>query len=252
MKFTVMPRYQMRKHALRKLFLEDQANFGEGGGKNQKTVFEIGYGAGEIFNLYRELGIQAEGFDFSEVAYRYASSHYQGKGVVLHQHMPAAGKKFDYVVACEVLEHIKDDVSALKEWKAYLKNSGKMVVSVPAHKKRWGESDIYAGHFRRYERNELVCKLKKAGMRVERIYTYDFPACFLLDLLRDVSRKKRLSEKKMSQEGYTKNSGVERDFNPFVLALSHPALWLPFIKIGELFYKTDFGSSYIIMASLSK
>lgn len=38
MKFTVMPRYQMRKHALRKLFLEDQANFGEGGEKPKNCL----------------------------------------------------------------------------------------------------------------------------------------------------------------------------------------------------------------------
>lgn len=221
----------------------------KGGGGNPRSVFEIGYGAGEIFNLYRKLGLRVEGFDFSEAAYQYAACHYQDDGVVLHKAMPKPEKRFDYVVACEVLEHIKDDGSALKDWKEYLKDTGKMVISVPAHKKRWGESDIYAGHFRRYERQELISKFKRAGMQVEKIYTYDFPVCFLLDMMRDLSRKKQLSKKKMSREGYTKNSGVERDFHPFVLALSHPLLWFPMIKLGELFYKTDLGSAYILIAS---
>ncbi len=221
----------------------------ERGGVNQKSVFEIGYGAGEIFNLYRELGMRAEGFDFSETAYQYASRHYQGDGVVLHKDMPKPEQRFDYVVACEVLEHIRDDAGAINEWKAYLKNTGKMIVSVPAHKKRWGESDIYAGHFRRYEKKELVHTFKKAGMRVEKAYNYDFPACFLLDFMRDKSSKKKLLEKKLSREGYTKNSGVERDFHPAVVALSHPALWIPVAKLGELFYKMDLGSGYILMAS---
>lgn len=222
-----------------------------GGGVKQKTVFEIGYGAGEIFNLYRSLGMQAEGFDFSKAAYQYASCHYQREGVVLHQNMPKPQKKFDYVIACEVLEHIRDDVGAVREWKSYLKSTGKMIVSVPAHKKRWGESDVYAGHFRRYERRELVHTLKKAGMRVEKIYNYNFPVCFLLDFLRDRNSKKKLSEKKLNREGFTKNSGIDRDFHPIVLALSHPALWMPVIKLEELFYRTDLGSAYILIASFN-
>lgn len=32
MKFTVMPRYQMRKHVLEKFFVEDQEGFKERGG----------------------------------------------------------------------------------------------------------------------------------------------------------------------------------------------------------------------------
>ena len=96
-----------------------------------------------------------------------------------------------------------------------------MIVSVPAHKKRWGENDTYSGHYRRYERHELVRKFAKAGLRVEKIYTYDFPACFLLDFLRDASGKRKLRKQRLSREDFTKKSGVEREFHPLWLALSH-------------------------------
>lgn len=239
----------MRRNAVCKLLQDDMGSLKERSKGCPRSIYEIGYGAGEIFNLYRKLGLRVEGFDFSETAYRYAASHYRGKGVALHQKPPKPEKQFDYVAACEVLEHIKDDVGALREWKAYLKDSGKMIVSVPAHKRRWGENDIYSGHFRRYERRELVRKFAKAGLRVEAVYTYDFPACVLLDFMRDASRKKKLCGQQLSREDFTKKSGVERDFHPLVLALSHPVLWLAAVKLGELFYKTDFGSAYILMAS---
>lgn len=249
MEFQAMPRYQMRRNAVSKLLKDDMRRWKERGGVNPNCILEIGYGAGDIFSLYQKLGLRAEGFDSSETAYQYAIGHSQAYGALLHSRMPKPEKRFDYVAACEVLEHIKDDVSALRQWKAYLKDSGKMIVSVPAHQSRWGENDIYSGHYRRYERRELIQKFAQAGMRVEKIYTYDFPACLLLDVMRDKSRKKKLSGQRKSREEYTKNSGVERDFHPLVLAMSHPALWLPACKLGELFYRTDFGSAYILLAS---
>ncbi len=92
-------------------------------------------------------------------------------------------------------------------------------------------------------------------MRIEKIYTYDFPACLFLDGMRDKSRKRKMRQKNWKKRGRseaTKKSGVERNFNPVVLALSHPALWFPFIKAGELFYDTDWGSAYILVASVRR
>lgn len=159
-----------------------------------------------------------------------------------------SGGGYDYIAACEVLEHIRDDVETLIEWKSYLNNSGKMIISVPAHWKRWGSSDEYNGHYRRYEKNELKEKLKNAGMKIEKIYTYDFPACLLLDGMRDSSRKKKINRDK-SKEELTKNSGIERNFSAVAIKLSNPVLWKPIIKFEELFYQTDLGSAYILIAS---
>ena len=57
-KFISMPRYQMRRHALKKL-LKKVGAVGSG-----KKIYEIGYGAGEIFRLYREMGLRVHGYDF--------------------------------------------------------------------------------------------------------------------------------------------------------------------------------------------
>ena len=244
--FVLMPRYQMRRNALKKIL--------KSAGCRNKTLLEIGYGAGEIFLLYQKLGLYVEGYDFSEAAYEHASRNYPGAGIILLKEMPEK-KRYDYVVACEVLEHIENDVEELKEWRNYLKDNGRMIISVPAHQKRWGESDVYNGHWRRYERAELEKKLAKAGMRIEKIYTYDFPACLFLDGMRDKSRKRKMRQKNWKKRGRseaTKKSGVERNFNPVVLALSHPALWFPVIKAGELFYDTDWGSAYILVASVRR
>lgn len=139
-------------------------------------------------------------------------------------------------------------MAELREWKSYLNDSGKLIISVPAHWKRWGSNDEYSGHYRRYEKNELIEKFKNAGMEIEKIFVYDFPACLLLDGMRDKSREKSIDRNKSKEEA-TKNSGIERNFSAMTLKLSNPALWRPIIKFEELFYKTDLGSAYILIAS---
>lgn len=246
MKFVPMPRYQLRKHALKKLLKKLNA-VGSG-----KKLYEIGYGAGEIFGLYREMGLCVYGYDFSKYAYEYASQNYQDDRIVLFQEKPKPQKQYDFVVACEVLEHIEDDLEMLEEWKGYLNNTGKLIISVPAHEKKWGATDVYAGHYRRYERKELEQKFAGAGMQIETIYTYDFPSCLLLDRMRDNDYEKKIKKENVekSKEEYTKKSGVEREFSPLVRVLSHPALWSLVAKVSELFYHTDLGGGYILTASV--
>lgn len=245
-KFIAMPRYQLRKHAL-KMLLRQSNTDGSG-----KSIYEIGYGAGEVFNLYREMGLRVYGYDFSELAYEYAQQNYQDERITLFQEKPKAKKQYDFVVACEVLEHIEDDVGMLKEWKQYLKNTGKLIISVPAHMNRWGATDVYAGHYRRYERKELEKKFIKAGLQIEKMYTYDFPTCVFLDRMRDNDYSKKIKKDNFgkNKEEYTKKSGVEREFSPLICALAHPVLWALMAKLSRLFYNTNLGSGYILVASI--
>ena len=53
--------------------------------------------------------------------------------------------------AFEVLEHIDDDALALKQWREYLRPSGWLLLSVPAHQDQYGAADELVGHYRRYD-----------------------------------------------------------------------------------------------------
>ena len=64
-------------------------------------------------------------------------------------------KKFDVIIASDVLEHINLDVEALKEWKRVLKPNGHMILFVPAKKVLWSNNDVYSQHFRRYEKKQF-------------------------------------------------------------------------------------------------
>ncbi len=85
--------------------------------------------------------------------------------------LPFADGHFDRVVACEILEHIPDDRTAIAEIVRVTRPGGVVAVSVPrAWPERicWALSDEYheveGGHVRIYERSELTALLVAAGL----------------------------------------------------------------------------------------
>jgi SAM-dependent methyltransferase len=76
----------------------------------------------------------------------------------------------DSAVCLNVLEHIADDVRAMRNIFAALGPAGCLIVLVPAHRWLYGTLDENLGHVRRYSRQELRQKLEEAGFVVERTF----------------------------------------------------------------------------------
>ena len=74
--------------------------------------------------------------------------------------MPFTSEKFDFVVMFDVLEHIEDDMSVIKEVHRILKNDGYFVIIVPAFNFLYSSHDRILKHFRRYGSNEIIEKLR--------------------------------------------------------------------------------------------
>jgi len=72
----------------------------------------------------------------------------------------------DSVVCLNVLEHIEDDVGALRIMLRALRPGGRLVLYVPADPRLYCEIDRGLGHFRRYRMGELIRKVREAGFRV--------------------------------------------------------------------------------------
>jgi SAM-dependent methyltransferase len=104
-------------------------------------------------------------------------------------------KEFDVIGAFDVLEHIDDDDSVLREMKAALAAGGGIVITVPQHEWLWSEFDKVCGHRRRYTRRDLVAKLRAAGFEPLRVTSF---TSFALPLMMAV-RKSR-GEVDLAQE----------------------------------------------------
>lgn len=75
-------------------------------------------------------------------------------------------RKFDTIVCLNVLEHIKDDLKALKNLNKLLRPGGFLILLVPLHQFLYGQIDRSIGHFRRYSKSELNEILKKVGFKI--------------------------------------------------------------------------------------
>ena len=79
----------------------------------------------------------------------------------------------DLIFSSNVLEHIEDDISVLKEMSNKLSINGKIYLYLPAKMILWTSLDEEVGHYRRYEINELKSKCQKVGLKIEKLHYAD-------------------------------------------------------------------------------
>lgn len=94
--------------------------------------------------------------------------------------------EFDVILACDVLEHIAEDTNALSQLFEALKPGGYCIITVPAGKSLWSETDVHAGHKRRYDRDEIIRKVKYSGflpVRTSYFMTIPFPILWVKRVL---------------------------------------------------------------------
>lgn len=75
--------------------------------------------------------------------------------------------RVDTITCVNVLEHIEDDISALRRMVNMLGHGGRAVILVPALPCIYGTLDSCHGHKRRYTRKTLKAKMQSAGFHIE-------------------------------------------------------------------------------------
>ena len=165
---------------------------------------------------------------------------------------------FDGVLAFEVLEHIEDDLGALKQWASWIVPGGWIMLSVPAHPSRWNYSDVWAGHVRRYERIGLERVLSEAGLQIERFECYGFPLANLIEPLRAYVYGRDMRTKPSPEKAVdgawqrTKHSGFDRPLDTEAYFLWSNRLAIPLLRLAmwmqRQFLHTDWGSGYLVVA----
>jgi SAM-dependent methyltransferase len=78
-------------------------------------------------------------------------------------------ERFDTVILSNVLEHIEDDVGALRRFREVLVPGGRLLLVVPALQAIYGSMDREVGHFRRYNRRGLSQVVTEAGFHVDKL-----------------------------------------------------------------------------------
>jgi SAM-dependent methyltransferase len=151
-------------------------------GRDDLSILDAGCGTGHLLQQLRPLG-HAEGVDISDEALDFCRKRGLDnvrKGDV--NDLPFAGDTFDMVTALDVIEHIDDDVGALREFRRVLKPGGSAFIFVPAHRWLWSLQDEVSRHRRRYTGATLRAAIEGAGLTVERqsyVSTFLLPVIYL-------------------------------------------------------------------------
>jgi len=72
-----------------------------------------------------------------------------------------------------VLEHVEDDQTGLRNIHTILKSGGLAIILVPHDQRIFGAADRALGHYRRYSHEELRQRMEQAGFEVRRIVDFN-------------------------------------------------------------------------------
>ena len=106
--------------------------------------------------------------------------------------MPFAVGRFDLAASLDVIEHLEDDLAALRELRRVVKPGGTLLVTVPAYQWLWSGHDVVNHHYRRYTRRTLQRVGEEAGWQQVRTTYFNsllLPAAIMLRVLDRFNRK---------------------------------------------------------------
>jgi len=106
--------------------------------------------------------------------------------------MDFAPDSFDLAVSLDVIEHLDDDLAALRELRRVVAPGGSLLVTVPAYQWLWSRHDEINQHHRRYTRRALQRVAEEAGWKQARTTYFNsllLPAAILLRVLERLNTK---------------------------------------------------------------
>lgn len=238
------PRYLLRKRLVLKLIRDVRKG----------KCLDIGCGAGDLCATLHNMGYRVKGIDSSEKAIQLCQELHKDiceTGIInfVCESIYDVDDTFDTIFMFEVLEHIEDDRSALSRVHELLKPSGQILLSVPAHESSFGPSDVFAGHYRRYDRATLVSLLEESRFGVETIWSYGVPLANLTEKVRNILYANKPIQTK---ETATAQSGINRSIEARLRFFCNDLFLYPFYLLQDLFLNSDLGTGYLVKAKKMK
>ncbi len=155
-------------------------------------ILDAGCGSGRFMVELAKLGA-VTGVELSDTSVSLARERQLGEvveGSVLE--MPFPENSFDLAVSLDVIEHLQDDLAALRELRRTIAPGGALLVTVPAYQWLWSGHDEINHHHRRYTRRSLQRVAEQAGWRQVRTTYFNsllLPVAVLLRVLDRFSTK---------------------------------------------------------------
>lgn len=133
---------------------------------------DVGCGTGETLASLSALGFKpVVGTDPSRDALTFTLSRTDpaiALAASVAEHLPFRDGAAVCLTSLDVVEHLDDDVVALREYGRVVAPGGLVLLAVPAYRWAWSDHDIALGHRRRYTARSLTAAARASGLEVER------------------------------------------------------------------------------------
>jgi SAM-dependent methyltransferase len=133
-------------------------------------ILEIGCGTGHNLAMLARFG-EVEAIEIDPAARQIASERLgRPVGAAPLPGLPGIARGvYDLIAVLDVVEHIEDDVAALRAMGDCLAPGGKILITVPAHAWMWSAHDTVNHHHRRYSKATLTKAIAAAGLRPRKL-----------------------------------------------------------------------------------
>ena len=172
------------------------------GASKDSKILDVGCSSGIFLKDLEHLGFNINnlyGIDISEKAIQNCKNNGIQNAFVMDAQNINLSEEFDFIVASDCLEHLKDDVKAIHNWKQFLKKEGIMYVFVPAFQSLWSYHDDVNKHYRRYTKNKLKTKFINAELTILKSSYWNFALFLPVYIFRKFTRFLPQSKKEVGQ-----------------------------------------------------
>lgn len=146
--------------------------------KRGSDVLDVGSGLGFSLLFLKNMGCDASGIDPDENAKKVAKKFKLNFHLGFIEDKPFGNKKFDSIIANQVIEHTNNPISFLKFCKQRLKPDGEIILSLPntdsLGRQLFGENWLHwhiPYHLNHFNKNSIKYLTKKADLKIMSIKT---------------------------------------------------------------------------------
>ncbi|HIF58879.1 MAG TPA: class I SAM-dependent methyltransferase [Rhodospirillales bacterium] len=155
------------------------------------------------------------------------AQRYQVDLMQLHMH-----EQWDAAFLLDVIEHLPDDLQALRQAREALKSGGYLFVTTPAFPQFWSYNDDMAQHLRRYRRSDFVRLAQQSGLTLcdARYFMFYLSPFYLLSRMRPSLASMTLAQKKelIIKQHQVPSAPINSILNAIFAAESPLGHWLRF------------------------
>ena len=201
-------------------------------------ILDVGTSTGTNLRLLKDMGFSdAKGVDLNQEAIKFCAE--KGLGEVQLgdiKNLPFDTETFDLVLATDILEHVDDDLRALRELERVMASGGKLLITVPAFTSLWGHNDNMSHHKRRYVARQILAHIEKTGLLVCRRFYFNFLLFLPIWAVRQIIRhfvSNAKPENEMTSPIFNKILTLVFSFDIMIAPHIHPPFGVSYLVVCE-------------------